>query len=115
MNMAGNVSLRPCARGGPKPFCRNRETYTNNTCVSHTKGPFEFDMFDAEDLQANGPHNTTMPYTANNAAYLGVPWSFGPGWNHATAERHGVDVGGTVHPEMSKVELELAARALLGL
>ena len=32
MNMAGNVSLRPCAKGGPKPMCRNREVYTNNTC-----------------------------------------------------------------------------------
>ena len=32
MNMAGNVSLRPCAKGGPKPMCHNREVYTNNTC-----------------------------------------------------------------------------------
>ena len=83
--------------------------------MSHRFGPFEFDMFDAADLATNGPHDTTMPYTARNTHYLGLPFSFGPGWDHSAAMAHGVDVGGSVHPEMSKGELEIAARALLGL
>jgi hypothetical protein len=88
--------------------------YTNNTCVTHRQQAFEFDMFRAADLAANGPHNTTMPYTARNQAYLGIEFQFG-GWNHTQATTHGVDVGGSVHPEMERPAVAMAARRLLGL
>jgi hypothetical protein len=84
MNMGGNRSLLPCAPGGPKPMCHNREVYTNNTCVTHREQAFEFDMFNADDLAEYGPSNTTMPFTAHNQAYLGIEFEFG-GWNHTEA------------------------------
>ena len=120
MNMAGNHTLLPCASGRPTnwsldDYCHNKETYTNNTCVTHSKQAFEYDMFHEEDLAEYGPENTTMPFTARNKHYLGVDFKFQGLWTHAEAMAHGVDVGGEVHPEMSKEQLAKAARALLGL
>ena len=53
-------------------YCHNKETYTNNTCVTHSKQAFEYDMFKKEDLAEYGPHNTTMPFTARNKHHLGA-------------------------------------------
>jgi hypothetical protein len=44
-----------------------------------------------------------------------VDFKFQGLWSHEEAMTHGVDVGGEVHPEMSKDQLAKAARALLGL
>ena len=113
MNMGGNRSLLPCTEvTGP---CHNREVFTNNTCVTHRFQPAEYDMFNATDLHAMGPHDTTMPFTANNKYYLGVPYSFQSTWNLSQAQAHGVDVGSEVFPEMTPTELSNAARQLLGL
>jgi hypothetical protein len=77
MNMGGNHTLLPCAFGRPTDwsldnYCHNKETYTNNTCVTHSKQAFEYDMFKKEDLAEYGPHNTTMPFTARNKHHLGA-------------------------------------------
>lgn len=59
MNQAGNATDHPCTKDtGP---CRNLETFTNNTCLSHREQPFEYDMFNFTDLELFGPGNTTMP------------------------------------------------------
>lgn len=113
MNMAGNRSLLPCTEiTGP---CHNREVFTNNTCLSHSFAPAEYDMFNATDLALRGPRDTTMPYTANNKYYLGLKYTFAGQWNLSTAQAHGVDVGSEVFPEMSPAQLSAAARQLLGL
>ena len=96
-------------------YCHNKETYTNNTCVTHSHQAFEYDMFKKEDLAEYGPHNTTMPFTARNKHYLGVDFKFQGLWTHDEAVAHGVDVGGEVHPEMNSGQLAKAARTLLGL
>ena len=114
MNMAGNRSLLQCTAESTGP-CHNREVFTNNTCVTHNEQPFEYDMFDAADLAAFGPRNTSMPYTARNKHYLGVDFRFGPGWNHSEAVAHGVDSGGEVHAEMAVSDVERHARLLLRL
>ena len=95
-------------------FCHNKETYTNNTCITHTHPAFEYDMFRKEDLAEFGPHNTTMPFTARNKFYSSAKFQFQGLWSHEEAMAHGVDVGGEVHEEMSKEELEGLARLLLG-
>ena len=120
MNMGGDHSLLPCARGRPVDwaldrFCQNKETYTNNTCVTHTHQAFEYDMFSAADLAEYGPHNSTFPFTARNKFYSSQKFEFQGMWGHGEAMANGVDVGGEVHPEMGKAQLEDAARALLGL
>ena len=56
-----------------------------------------------------------MPFTARNQNYLGVTFKFQGLWSHEEAMAHGVDLGGEVHPEMTKGTVEAAARALLGL
>ena len=71
-------------------------------------------MFRKDDLAEFGPHNTTMPFTARNKFYSSAKFDF-HGWSHAEARAHGVDVGGEVHPEMGKEQLEATARLLLGL
>ena len=108
-------AVMPCAAEGPKPMCHNREVYTNNTCITHSKQPFEYDMFDKHDLALSGPSNTTMPYTARNRHYLGVEYRFQGLWDLEQAKARGVDVGSVVYPEMSPQGVEVAARALLGL
>eukprot|EP01052_Picozoa_sp_SAG31_P004018 SAG31_NODE_161_length_21899_cov_16.832844_18_plen_182_part_00 len=118
MNMGGDHSLLPCAYGRPTNwtldrYCHNKEVYTNNTCVTHTKQAFEYDMFREDDLAEYGPTNTTMPFTARNEFHSSATFSFGPGWNHSDATAHGVDVGGSVHPEMDRDELARRARVLL--
>lgn len=119
MNMAGNHTTLPCAPGSHflhNVFCRNRETFTNNTVISHGRQPLEFDMFSADDLKTHGPRNTTMPFTAYNTYRLGVPYAFGPlGWDLSSAQSHGIDLGSTVSPEPMVSETETMARQWLGL
>jgi len=113
MGMAGNLSGHPCTSvTGP---CHNKETFTNNTCVTHKFQPFEFDMFNETDLAKFGPLDTTMPYTARNTHYMGSPYMFAGQWNLSTAQLHGVDVGSEVHPEMNPTNLESLARQFLHL
>ena len=116
MNMAGNATDLPrYKKGNSNPVCHNLEVYTNNTCVTHSEQPFEFDMFKAWDLKEHGPRNTTMPYTARNQHYIGIPFEFHGIWNHSEAMLHGVDVGGAVRPEMTVHEVEAATRRWLEL
>jgi len=71
-------------------------------------------MFNAADLAKNGPHETTMPYTARNTHFLAQEYNF-HGWDLKTAQAHGVDVGSTVHKEPAVAEVEKMARAWLQL
>lgn len=113
MNMAGDKSKLPCtAITGP---CRNREVFTNNTCITHRFQPSEYDMFNATDLDLMGPEDTTMPFTARNKYYLGIPYQFAGQWNLSEAQAHGVDRGSEVFPEMNPSDLEKAVRKLLSL
>ncbi len=120
--MGGNHSLLPCAFGRQvdwalDQYCHNKETYTNKTSFNlETNIPaFEYDMFRKDDLATFGPHNTTMPFTARNKFYSSAKFLFQGLWTHEEAMAHGVDVGGEVHAEMSKEQLEAAARLWLGL
>ena len=57
----------------------------------------------------------SMQHAGGCRHYIGVEFNFQGLWNHSAAVAHGVDVGGEVHPEMARHDLEARARTLLGL
>jgi hypothetical protein len=87
MDMAGDKDMLPCSN---KP-CRTLEVFTNNTCLTYSNTPLEYDMFNETDLQLNGNTNTTIPFTARNQYYLNQPYSFLGKWNLSMAQSMGID------------------------
>lgn len=88
MDMAGNASELPCSA---KP-CRTREVFTNNTCLTFSSTPLEYDMFNETDLALAGNKNTTIPFTARNRYFLPRPYQFHGIWNLSEAKKHGIDI-----------------------
>jgi hypothetical protein len=113
MDMAGNKSDLPCSL---KP-CRTKEVYTNNTCLTYSSEPLEYDMFNETDLRIHSIHNTTIPYTARNHYYLSRPYIFYGKWNLKEAQMNGIDQGSVEASleDISMEELNCVARAILDL
>ena len=90
MDMAANdKESLPCS---VRP-CRTKEVFTNNTCLTYSNEPLEYDMFNESDLLLMGCENTTIPYTARNRYYLNAPYWFHDKWNLSKAQSSGVDIG----------------------
>ena len=113
MDMAGDKDTLPCST---RP-CRTREVFTNNTCLTYSSTPLEYDMFNETDLRLNGIANTTIPFTERNQYYLETPYMFLGRWNLSGAQAMGIDIGSNEASltAMSMKKLNRMARKLLDL
>ena len=93
------------------------EVYTNNTCLTYSTTPLEYDMFNETDLRLHGIANTTIPFTERNRYFLPTPYSFLGRWNLSDAQAMGIDRGSmeALLNTMSMEELDQLARNLLDL
>ncbi|KAG7356230.1 hypothetical protein IV203_000916 [Nitzschia inconspicua] len=113
MDMAGDKEALPCSL---RP-CRTGEVYTNNTCLTYSSSPLEYDMFNETDVLLNGIRNTTIPYTARNQYFLNSAYRFQGKWNLSEAQNMGIDVGSTQY-SLKKVaiqKIDCLARTMLDL
>ena len=113
MDMAGNKADLPCSLNP----CRTKEVYTNNTCLSYSSEPLEYDMFNETDLIIHSIHDTTIPYTARNQYYLNQSYRFYGKWNLKQAQTIGIDQGSMEASleDISTEELSCLARGMLDL
>jgi hypothetical protein len=113
MDMAGNQAKLPCST---RP-CHTQEVYTNNTCVTTSESPLEYDMFNETDLAMSGIRNTTIPYTARNRYFLKDPYHFRGRWNLSETQARGIDVGSTEYSlhHLSIDRIDSLVRSLLDL
>jgi hypothetical protein len=113
MYMNGKKDEIPCAL---EP-CRTREVFTNNTCLTYSSEPLEYDMFNETDLMIHSIKDTTIPYTARNKYYLNQPYRFRGKWNLTQAQAIGIDQGSVESSlkELSMKALGCFARAMLDL
>jgi hypothetical protein len=111
MDMAGIKSELPCSA---RP-CRTQEVFTNNTCLTYSSTPLEYDMFNETDLALSGKENTTVPYTSRNRYYLRSPYQFHGKWNLSEAQVHGIDVDSVEVPleVMNSKSLNCLSRTIL--